>query len=91
MSLIGIDENGNGFNPWEDKILVGSSDEDGLWVGTTCEIDFAGVVRKKVFLRLEIFILFDLIGRFGQEITHFLIPEILVLSQIQNFQMKWIR
>ncbi|MBV67979.1 MAG: hypothetical protein CMG26_06450, partial [Candidatus Marinimicrobia bacterium] len=42
MSLIGIDLNGNGFNPWEDRVIVGTSNEDGLWLGTTCEIDFAG-------------------------------------------------
>ena len=43
MSLIGIDSNGNGFNPWEDRVIVGNSNNDGLWLGTTCEIDFAGI------------------------------------------------
>ena len=48
MSLIGIDDNRDGFNPWEDKILVGTSDENGLWVGTTCEIDFSGVLEESL-------------------------------------------
>ena len=48
MSLIGIDDNRDGFNPWEDKILVGTSDENGFWVGTTCEIDFAGVLQESL-------------------------------------------
>ena len=48
MSLIGIDDDGNGFNPWEDKILVGTSDDQGFWVGTTCEIDFSGVLEESL-------------------------------------------
>ena len=48
MSLIGIDLNGNGFNPWEDRVIVGTSNEDGLWLGTTCEIDFAGVLEESL-------------------------------------------
>ena len=48
MSLIGIDSNGNGFNPWEDRVIVGSSNSDGLWLGTTCEIDFAGVQEESL-------------------------------------------
>ena len=55
MSLIGIDSNGNGFNPWEDRVIVGSSNSDGLWLGTTCEIDFAGVPRKSSYDRRYIF------------------------------------
>ena len=51
MSLIGIDIDvpQNGFNVWEDRILVGTSVKDsdspyyGTWVGTTCEIDFRGI------------------------------------------------
>ena len=48
MSLIGIDSNGNGFNPWEDRIIVGTSNDDGLWLGTTCEIDFAGILEESL-------------------------------------------
>mgnify|MGYP003300145960 FL=1 len=48
MSLIGIDLNGNGFNPWEDRVIVGTSNDDGLWLGTTCEIDFAGIMEESL-------------------------------------------
>jgi len=48
MSLIGIDSNGDGFDPWQDKILVGTSNDDGLWLGTTCELDFEGIVENSL-------------------------------------------
>ena len=54
MSLIGIDIDipQNGFNVWEDRILIGTSVKDqdsqwnGTWVGTTCEIDFRGILEE---------------------------------------------
>ena len=48
MSLIGIDSNGDGFDPFEDKILVGMADEDGIWLGTTCELDFEGILENSL-------------------------------------------
>ena len=48
MSLIGIDSNGNGFDPFQDRVLVGTSDENGLWLGTTCELDFAGILAESI-------------------------------------------
>ena len=47
MSLIGLDDDGNGFNVWEDRIIVGSSDASGKWLGTTCEIDFQGILESQ--------------------------------------------
>jgi len=54
MSLIGIDVDipQNGFNVWEDRILIGTSVKDeesqwnGTWIGTTSEIDFRGIVEQ---------------------------------------------
>ena len=55
MSLIGIDSNGNGFNPWEDKILIGTSSDEGYWLGTTCELDFAGILESSLPMSGDIY------------------------------------
>ena len=45
MSLIGLDDDSDGFDVWEDRIIVGSSDAEGKWLGTTCQIDFQGIIK----------------------------------------------
>ena len=59
MILIGMDDDGDGFNVWSDRIIVGSLGIDpfvdiendplgGLrWAGTTCEIDFKGILESQ--------------------------------------------
>tara|TARA_Y100001968_G_C19413988_1_gene747937 strand:- start:259 stop:2217 length:1959 start_codon:yes stop_codon:yes gene_type:complete len=36
-----------GFNIWEDRVIVGSVNDEGNWLGTTCEIDFRGILESQ--------------------------------------------